>query len=225
MTLTLASVIAGYLLGSIPFGYLLVRAVHGSDVRTTGSGNIGATNVARTSPGLGLLTLLLDGLKGSAAVLISIEMSRAEIQTLGFANPPALMAETWHYLPAPLLTRAAIAALSAVVGHIFPLWLGGRGGKGVATALGAFSLLAPTATLAAMAVFVSVALLSRYISLGSMVAAAVFPILVWWLEAPRFQARSIVVVALASILIIVRHHENLGRLFRGTEPRFWRKAK
>src|SRR5579863_1353181 len=113
----------GYLLGSIPFGYLLVRRFRGADVRTTGSGNIGATNVARTSPALGAATLLLDALKGAAAVLLVSIIFRGE-RDLAF-----------------------VAALAAVAGHIFPVWLGFRGGKGVATGLGSFLLLTPKAIL------------------------------------------------------------------------------
>jgi glycerol-3-phosphate acyltransferase PlsY len=225
MLATVESVVAGYLLGSIPFGYLLVRAVHGADVRTTGSGNIGATNVARTSPALGVVTLVLDALKGSAAVLIALAVSRGEIHNGAWTNLSGLVHDAWSDLPAALATRATLAALFAVLGHIFPLWLRFRGGKGVATALGAFCLLAPEASAAALAVFVAVALLSRYISLGSIMAATAFPVLVWWLEAGKFPPHSILVIALASALIIARHYQNLGRLFSGAEPRFQLKSK
>ena len=224
MTATVATAILAYLLGSIPFGYLLVRALHGADVRTTGSGNIGATNVARTSPALGLLTLVLDALKGASAVLLALAVSRGNMNP-AWASSSGLVHQTWAYVPPSLATRATLAALFAVSGHIFPVWLRFRGGKGVATAVGAFLLLAPAASLAVLAVFVTIALLSRYISLGSILSAAAFPLLVWWLEAGRFPPRSILVVALVCALIIARHHQNLARLWSGTEPRFQLKSK
>jgi len=124
----LISAAAGYFLGSVPFGYLLVRTFRGADVRTTGSGNIGATNVARTSPLLGVLTLALDVLKGMAAVGVALALCPGN------------------------RTVAFVAALAAVSGHIFPVWLRFRGGKGVATGLGSFVLLTPKAVLLAMAV-------------------------------------------------------------------------
>src|SRR5690348_5365605 len=148
----LISAVAGYFLGSIPFGYLLVRAFRGADVRSTGSGNIGATNVARTSPLLGLLTLVLDVLKGMAAVGIAL----------------ALWPDT--------RTIAFVAALAAVTGHIFPVWLRFRGGKGVATGLGSFVLLTPKAVLLAMAVFVIMLAAFRFVSLASVTAAVSLPL-------------------------------------------------
>src|SRR6266849_3633271 len=143
----------GYLLGSIPFGYLLVRRFRGQDVRTTGSGNIGATNVGRTSPALGATTLVLDALKGLAAVLLASRISPGQ-SNLAF-----------------------VAALAAVAGHIFPVWLGFRGGKGVATGLGSFLLLTPKAILLALAVFVAVAAALRFVALASIVATASLPLL------------------------------------------------
>jgi glycerol-3-phosphate acyltransferase PlsY len=225
MAADVASAILAYLLGSIPFGYLLVRAAHGRDVRTTGSGNIGATNVARTSPGLGLLTLLLDALKGLAAVLFALALSRSEMKGWPAAGSSWFFSDSLGALPAWVGVRATLAALFAVFGHIFPVWLRFRGGKGVATALGAFLLLAPAATLAALAVFVAIALASRYISLGSILTATAFPFLVWWLEARSFPPRAILVIALTSVVIIARHHHNLGRLFSGTEPRLQLKSR
>src|SRR5207248_10919879 len=148
----LISAAAGYFLGSIPFGYLLVRAFRGADVRTTGSGNIGATNVARTSPLLGILTLVLDLLKGMAAVAIALALCPGN------------------------RTVAFIAALAAVSGHIFPVWLRFRGGKGVATGLGSLVLLMPKAILLAMAVFVVMVAVLRYISLASVTASAALPV-------------------------------------------------
>ena len=126
MTATVATAILAYLLGSIPFGYLLVRALHGADVRTTGSGNIGATNVARTSPALGLLTLVLDALKGASAVLLALALSRGNMNQ-AWAGSSGLVHQTWAYVPPSLATRATLAALFAVMGHIFPVWLRFRG--------------------------------------------------------------------------------------------------
>jgi acyl phosphate:glycerol-3-phosphate acyltransferase len=183
-----------YLLGSVPFGYILVRVVRGEDVRRTGSGNIGATNVSRTSPALGVATLALDTLKGLFAVALA------------------------RYLFGPGETAAAVAALFAVAGHIFPVWLGFRGGKGVATGLGAFLLVAPKSVLVAGAVFVMLVAVFRYVSLGSIVAAASFPISSWVLDGLR--GETAVLVICASALIVIKHHENIRRLASGTENRW-----
>jgi glycerol-3-phosphate acyltransferase PlsY len=148
-----------YLLGSIPFGYLLVRIFRGKDVRQSGSGNIGATNVSRTSPLLGALTLLLDALKGSAAAALAYHLSGGRA---GGVKPYLAM---------------AVAALFAVIGHVFPLWLKFRGGKGVATGLGAFIMIAPRAVLVAVGVFIVIVVIFRYVSLGSIVAVVCFPLL------------------------------------------------
>jgi glycerol-3-phosphate acyltransferase PlsY len=191
-----------YLLGSIPFGYLLVRIFRGQDVRRSGSGNIGATNVSRTSPVLGILTLLLDALKGTAAVVLSYRLAERMI-----AGAP----------PHELL---AAAGLFATVGHIFPVWLKFRGGKGVATGLGAFIVLAPRAALVAVAVFVAVVLVSRYVSLGSIVAVAAFPVSAWLLHEYGDRPLALGLMSLTSLLIIARHRENIQRLLAGTENRF-----
>src|SRR5271165_1368106 len=140
-----------YLLGSIPFGYLLVRIFRGEDVRQSGSGNIGATNVSRKSPVLGVMTLVLDAIKGSAAVAL----------VAYFSGPTG---------PTRPYEAMSLAALSAVVGHMFPVWLKFRGGKGVATGLGSFAMIAPKAVLVAAAIFVILVLIFRYVSLGSVVA-------------------------------------------------------
>jgi glycerol-3-phosphate acyltransferase PlsY len=191
-----------YLLGSIPFGYLLVRIFRGEDVRLAGSGNIGATNVLRKSPALGLITLLLDALKGAAAVgfaiFICCQMRTPEVSSFSVM---------------------ALAAFLAVLGHIFPVWLRFRGGKGVATGMGSFAMIAPKAVLAAVGVFLAVVLLSRYISLGSIVAVAVFPLLVWLLHEYGSASIALVLISLVSLLIIARHRENIRRLFAGTENR------
>jgi acyl phosphate:glycerol-3-phosphate acyltransferase len=197
---------ASYLLGSIPFGYLLVRIFRGEDVRQSGSGHIGATNVSRKSPALGLLTLLLDALKGTGAVLLAKEV----------------FALTTHsYFDFRLYPMMSLAAICAILGHMFPLWLGFRGGKGVATAVGAFALIVPWVTLGAFVVFVLVALVSRYVSLASIIAAVSLPILAWFSLRHRDDDVLIILpIVIASALVIVKHHENIRRLLAGTENRF-----
>jgi glycerol-3-phosphate acyltransferase PlsY len=193
-----------YLLGSIPFGYLLVRFFRGQDVRQSGSGNIGATNVSRTSPILGAITLLLDALKGSIAVVLAHRLSGAT---------------SWNHKPYQAM---AIAGLFAVLGHIFPIWLKFSGGKGVATGLGSFIVFAPKAALVAVGIFVVVVVIFRYISLGSIVAVASFPFVI----APGPQANDplfLPVITATSLLIIAKHHENIRRLLAGTENRVWAK--
>jgi glycerol-3-phosphate acyltransferase PlsY len=198
---------ASYLLGSIPFGYILVRLVHGEDVRLTGSGNIGATNVARKFPALGALTLILDALKGSAAVALAYFLSGS----MGIGPTP--------------YRKMSFAALCAVMGHIFSVWLKFRGGKGVATGLGAFLLIAPKAVLFAAAIFILVVLVSRYVSLGSILAVAAFPVLVWLLHLYGNSWPALLFMTLASLLIIAKHHQNIRRLIAGTESRFGSKSK
>jgi glycerol-3-phosphate acyltransferase PlsY len=189
-----------YLLGTIPFGYLLVRIFRGQDVRQTGSGNIGATNVSRTSPVLGLLTLLLDGLKGLAAVAITRML---------FPGRPFLL---------------GTAAILAIVGHMFPLWLKFRGGKGVATGLGSFVLLVPKTILMMVGIFIAVFLIFRYVSLASILTVGLFPLLVWLLE-PAKRVPLAGFAAASSLLILCKHHENIRRLLAHTEPRFqWRRG-
>lgn len=196
------SLIAGisYLLGSIPFGYLLVRIFRGEDVRQSGSGNIGATNVSRKSPLLGVFTLLLDALKGAAAVALSYEIAYRAGD-----GPPAL-------------EQLALGALFAVLGHMFPFWLRFRGGKGVATGLGAFLLIAPKAVLFAAGAFLAIVLVFRFVSLGSMVAVAIFPFIVWYNNRFYFST-GLAEIFLTSVLILVKHSENMRRLLNGTENR------
>lgn len=196
MIALLLTIFISYLLGSIPFGYLLVKGIRGEDIRQSGSGNIGATNVSRTSPALGVVTLVLDAFKGMAAVMIT--------RTL-FPDGASL---------------AGVAALFAVVGHVFPLWLKFRGGKGVATGLGSFLLLAPKAILVTVVVFALVVFVFRYVSLASISAVALFPVLAWWLGEYGGQPRTLACMAAASVLIIAKHHENIRRLLTGTETRF-----
>jgi glycerol-3-phosphate acyltransferase PlsY len=207
--LILIVAITSYLLGSIPFGYLLVRIFRGVDVRQTGSGNIGATNVARTgSKGLGIATLALDALKGFIAVAFAIWLADSGRFVAASANP-----QTPYLL-------GAVAALGAIVGHMFTVWLRFKGGKGVATGLGAFIALAPRAVLVSILLFVVVVAVTRYVSLGSILAAAVFPLAAWWLSPESRTAGIMVLIAASSLLIIVRHKDNIRRLLVGAEDRF-----
>jgi glycerol-3-phosphate acyltransferase PlsY len=210
----LISLPVAYLLGSIPFGYLLVRIVRKEDIRAMGSGNIGATNVARSgAKGLGVLTLLLDLGKGLMAVLIAFQVARL---SAGFASGTLALARAHAF------DLAVGAAVAAVVGHVFPVWLGFRGGKGVATALGVFLALTPKASLGILAVFLLVVLFTRYVSLGSIVAAASYPIFAFSFDR---HASPIAVFGFLFIpaLIIVKHHANIQRLVNGTESRFGAK--
>jgi glycerol-3-phosphate acyltransferase PlsY len=181
-----------YLLGSIPFGFLLVRLGEGKDIRRYGSGNIGATNVYRRSRAAGILTLALDAAKGTLAVLAA--------GWLGGGME-------WQ----------AVAALFAIAGHVFTPWLRFKGGKGVATGCGAFLALSPLAVATTLAVFALVLALSRYISAASMTAAAAFPLIARFYGAP---APVLLWASMGVVLIIARHHENIRRLRAGTENRF-----
>jgi glycerol-3-phosphate acyltransferase PlsY len=200
---SLLVIAVAYLMGSIPVGYLLVRFFLKRDVRSIGSGNIGATNVLRSgNKGLGAATFLLDMLKGCAAVYIGA--------LIGVLLTP----------DEPVRNMQALAALSAVLGHIFPVWLRFKGGKGVATGFGVFLVAAPTSALAAIAVFALVLLLTRYVSLASILGAASFPLFAWLLvrgERPPF---FIAVQFAVSLLLIAKHHQNIRRLLNGTESRF-----
>ena len=194
-------IIVSYLIGSIPFGYLIVRGKGGGDVRETGSGGTGATNVSRRAGRVaGVLTLLLDALKGSGAVLLAKFV-------LG-ASPNA---EWW----------VAAAAIATIVGHIFPVWLGFRGGKGVATGVGIFLVLAPVALLCAGVLFVAIVALTRYVSLGSIVAAATIPLFVWLQSVfvdPIADLRPLLTAAIVgAVLIVFAHRGNIARLARGVE--------
>jgi glycerol-3-phosphate acyltransferase PlsY len=192
-------VLLGYVLGSIPFGYLLVRARSGGDVRAMGSGNIGATNVARTAGmSTGVATLLLDAGKGYFAVWLAGHFSGGNIRIMMYAG------------------------LAAILGHVFPVWLKFSGGKGVATALGVFLMISWAAGAAAVAIFAIVVLFWRYVSLASVSAAAALPLLVYLLYAPGHAPPAAVTAGtlLVAALVIVKHRENIERLIAGTEPRF-----
>ena len=200
----IAVALCSYLLGSIPFGYILMRVFQGVDVRSIGSGNIGATNVARSGgKGLAIATLALDAFKGWLPVFLILTLSGIPSSS-----------------PTQLHTIAAFSALLAVIGHMFPVWLGFKGGKGVATGLGVFLALAPMAVLVAVTLFLAIVALTHYVSLGSILAAAIIPALIWWLERDLFAAPALAMCTAVALLVVIRHHQNIGRLLSGTESRF-----
>jgi glycerol-3-phosphate acyltransferase PlsY len=192
-------VIIAYLIGSIPFGYLIVRAKGGGDVRDIGSGGTGATNVTRRAgKAAGVFTLILDALKGVMTVVIARLIVNGD--NAGW--------------------MVAAAAIAVLVGHIFPVWLRFRGGKGVATGVGVFLALAPMAVFCAGLIFVAIVGLTKYISLGSILAAASIPLFVWWFVEPEIRLRPLLTAAVAGALLIVfAHRGNIARLFNGTESR------
>jgi len=202
-----------YLLGSIPFGFLLVRIFRKEDIRAVGSGNIGATNVVRSgAKGLGALTFLLDAAKGYAAVALVLSEPRGHVVFY-----PAPAAAVLGGLP-------AIAAMAAVLGHMYPVWLRFKGGKGVATAFGVFVALSPWAALIGLAIFVAVMAVWRYVSLASIASAAAFPVLALWFGRGAWTPLFVAAVAGIPALVIVKHRGNIQRLAAGTEYRFG-KAK
>jgi glycerol-3-phosphate acyltransferase PlsY len=205
---SLLVIVFAYLLGSIPVGYLLMRFFLHQDVRSVGSGNIGATNVLRSGgKGLGAATFVIDALKGSSAVYFG--------GLLGVMLAP----------DAQLRNMQALAALSAVLGHVFPVWLRFKGGKGVATGFGVFLVAAPTAALAAISVFALILLITRYVSLASILGAASFPFFAWMLVRGDRPPFFIAVQFAVSLLIIAKHHQNIRRLLAGTESRFGARKK
>lgn len=216
-------VAVAYLLGSIPFGYILVKLFRGEDIRLSGSGNIGATNVARSgAKGLGILTLVLDALKGYVAVLHASHAAHHDLQdpNIALRNPDLVP----HMM--------AIAALAAVAGHIFPVWLKFKGGKGVATALGVFIPLFPKALLVSLIIFIISVAISRYVSLGSILATISFPIAACFLEPAAhlhqdfgwgIDWNTLFPICAASFLVIAKHHQNIRRLIAGNENRLGQK--
>lgn len=191
-----------YLLGSIPFGYLITRMRTGKDIRTVGSGNIGATNVTRTQgKGWGALTLLLDAAKATAAVLLCAHLS-------------PLGTDSW---------MGAAGGAAAVLGHCYPVTIGFRGGKGVASGLGAFLPIAPLATLAAVVVFILALAVGRRVALGSVLGAVTFAgaLFVLHFGFGRLAAPVPWIGLGLSLLLVIRHRENIRRLLDGTEPTLW----
>lgn len=198
-----ASLITAYLLGSIPFGYLVVKLTSGADIRETGSGGTGATNVTRKAgKGAGIVTLVLDALKGFAAVWLARWLT-GETGT------------SWI---------VASAAVLAVIGHCFPVWLKFKAGKGVATGLGVFLAIVPWAVLAAIVLFVVIVWRTRFVSLGSIAAAAFIPLWTWivhtWVEPVSSFIPILVALCASSAVIIAKHAENIRRLLAGNENKF-----
>jgi glycerol-3-phosphate acyltransferase PlsY len=196
--------VSAYLLGSIPFGFILARVFLGTDVRKIGSGNIGATNVLRTgSKRLGIATLVLDAAKGYVAVLLAGILAGLG----GRADTHLLM---------------SVAALFAVLGHVFPIWLRFKGGKGVATGVGVFLALVPKAVLIVLAIFVLIFAASRYVSLASIIATAAFPVITYLLLGRQADLLMPFIVATVA-LILLKHQQNIRRLIAGNENRFGTK--
>jgi glycerol-3-phosphate acyltransferase PlsY len=189
--------VISYFLGSIPFGFLLVKLSQGKDIRSFGSGNIGATNVFRKSRLTGILTLVLDAGKGALAVAVA-----------GWLEGSSM----WM----------AVAAVAAIVGHIFPIWLKFKGGKGVATGCGAFLVLSPIAVLTTLGLFVLVAVTTRYVSAASVVATAMYPV---WAYIYGETMPVLIWAAVGALLIVAKHTQNIRRLFAGTERRFMARTR
>jgi glycerol-3-phosphate acyltransferase PlsY len=195
--------VLAYLMGSVPTGYLLVKVFRREDIRSVGSGNIGATNVLRSGgKGLGAATFLLDVLKGAAAVWLGALLASILLPNMPFRDAQAL------------------AAVSAVIGHMFPIWLRFRGGKGVATGFGVFLVAAPLGALSAIALFTLVLVVTRYVSLASILGAASFPVFAWFMVRGEKPAPYIAGQIFVSLMIILKHHQNIRRLATGTENRF-----
>jgi glycerol-3-phosphate acyltransferase PlsY len=194
---TFVVLVVGYFLGSIPFAYLLARRHRGVDLRLAGSGNVGAANLLRiTTKKIGVSAMALDMGKGIATVLVARQIDP------GAAGP-------------------AVAGVAAVLGHIYPVWLGFRGGKGVATTCGVFSILAPQATAIAGIFFIITVWWTKYISLGSVVASAVLGPLAYLTGSPEL---TVIAAFAVAAIVIHRHRSNLGRVFAGIERRIGQRA-
>jgi glycerol-3-phosphate acyltransferase PlsY len=190
-------ILTGYLLGSIPFALLTARRWSATDLRHVGSGNLGAANVMRASGvRAGVLVALLDMLKGAASVILAERLS-------------------------PSAAAPAVAGFAAIVGHIYPVWLRFRGGKGVATACGVFSILTPLAVPPALAVFIAVVWITKYISLGSVLASIALPPLAYVVGG---QVPAVAAAVAAATIILFRHRSNVARLRAGTERRLGVRA-
>lgn len=189
-------VVLSYFVGSLPTALLVVRFFTGQDVRKLGSGNVGGTNALRAAGlKIGVSVTIIDCCKGALPVLL-----------MRWYDP----ASKWQ----------ALAMLAAVLGHCFPIWLRFRGGKGVATGLGAFLVLAPMASLAALALWILILVIGRYVSVASMLASAVFPLLLYFISGPPMSVLWAVTVVAA--VIVLRHQENMKKLMRGEESRLGR---
>jgi glycerol-3-phosphate acyltransferase PlsY len=214
--------VIAYLLGSIPFGYILVRLFRKQDVREIGSGNIGATNVARSgAKGLGIVTLVLDVAKGYAAVWIGgLAIAYKWMGVDGHNTLLSSYRSTGHGYGIE-----GLCAVLAIVGHMYPIWLKFKGGKGVATGVGVFLGLAPMAVGLVLVLFIAVVWFSRYVSLGSIVATVAFPVLAWALYRNSRSQVIFLAAALSALLIIAKHHQNIRRLLSGTEHRLGEKKQ
>lgn len=211
---------ASYLLGSVPFGYILVKLFLKTDVRSQGSGNIGATNVARTGKkGLAIATLFLDALKGYVAVMCALAYAAWRTRDIMVKAAPGFDRAELYF------AAGAIAALFAILGHMFPVWLRFKGGKGVATGMGVFLALAPKAVGLVLIVFIILFALTRYVSLGSIVASALFPVAFYYLHPKYSTAATMVLISGVSALIIWKHRENIARLIAGTESKLGAKKQ
>lgn len=196
----------GYILGSVPFGLILVWLFRGTDIRSFGSGNIGAANVARVGPGLGALTLLLDAAKGYGAICIVRLLCGWQASAPG----------NWSH-DFPLIL--GIAGLFSILGHMFPVWLKFKGGKGVATAMGVYLGLVPIAVVIVAVLFITILAIWHYSSLASITSAAIFPLVAYFAIPREARWQLLPFVVAASVLIIAKHHQNLRRLRSGTEHR------
>ena len=198
-----------YLLGSIPFGYLIVRWQKGVDVRSTGSGSTGATNVMRNLGIIGFVaTFILDVSKGILAVLLASHLTSSDPRWIPLSGDPRWI---------------ALASVAAILGHCFPIWLKFRGGKGVATGVGVFIALAPLQVVLVLVIFAIVVAIWRYISLGSIVGTAAFPLLVYFMKHPPLPI--VWGAAGSAIIIIAMHHGNIKRLLAGTENKVGKKKR
>jgi glycerol-3-phosphate acyltransferase PlsY len=219
-------IVIAYFIGSIPFGYLIVRAREGADIRETGSGGTGATNVSRRAGKVaGLVTLLLDALKGASAVLIT----RMFLGLSSFSLGVRTSGNIFQALEIDVSVQSAnwwlaAAAIAVILGHIFPVWLGFRGGKGVATGVGVFLVLAPIAVGFAAVVFLLIVWLTRYVSLGSVVAATTIPLFVLlqheFIRPVRDLLPLLSAASAGALLIVFAHRQNIRRLLQGTESKF-----
>ncbi len=202
-----ATPILAYLLGSIPFGFLIVRWQKGVDVRTTGSGATGATNVMRNLGIEGFIaTFILDVGKGTFSVLLASRLTSGSPNWIPLTGDPRWI---------------AAASVCAIFGHCFPVWLRFRGGKGVATGVGVFIALAPLQVLLVLVIFAVTVAITRYISLGSIIATAAFPVLVYFMRRPPLPI--VLGAAGSALLIITMHRANIGRLLKGTENKVGKK--
>jgi len=204
-------IVAAYLIGSIPFSFLVVKLVAGADIRAHGSRNVGATNVARNfGKAPGIVALLLDIAKGYAAVALA--------RWLVNRHDWPYVADSAHATPLYSMSLwIALAALIAVLAHMYPMWLRFHGGKGVATATGAFLALSPISIAAGMIVFLIVILATRFVSLASILSAASIPIFLRFLVHAPFW--TIFISAVIAVAIILKHHSNIARMAQGSERR------